>query len=98
MDSDKNCQGCDQQNDCQQLYEKLGSQKGPSVALGVIFAFLLPLVLFSASVAILEHYLGWIDHSALRILISFTLSLGIIVVYIVFVNMYRSKHKQQKKF
>jgi glucan phosphoethanolaminetransferase (alkaline phosphatase superfamily) len=55
MVQEKFCEGCDQSNKCQEIYRKLGSVKGPSVALKVIVAFLLPLVVFTVSLAVFER-------------------------------------------
>lgn len=55
MVQEKFCEGCDQSNKCQEISRKLGNVKGPSVALKVIVAFLLPLVVFIVSLAVFER-------------------------------------------
>ena len=53
----KHCQGCSQKHDCQDIYQKLANLKGPSVALKVIIAFLLPILVFIIILAIFEEIL-----------------------------------------
>ena len=52
------CQQCSQRRDCGQVYEQLGRIEGPSVAKKVVLAFLLPLVVFMASLAVFERVLS----------------------------------------
>ena len=54
MIQNKFCQDCHQQHDCWQVYRRLGQTSCPSVISPVIKAFLLPLLIFIASLAILE--------------------------------------------
>jgi hypothetical protein len=54
MDEQKFCRTCGFKHNCQWVYEKLGSYKGPSVALKVILAFLLPVVIFIAVIAVFQ--------------------------------------------
>jgi hypothetical protein len=49
------CQQCSQRRDCGQVYGKLGRIEGPSVVKKVVLAFLLPLVVFIASLAVFER-------------------------------------------
>ncbi len=49
------CQQCDQKQDCGKVYEQLGNIEGPSIVKKVVLAFLLPLVVFVASLAIFER-------------------------------------------
>ena len=52
------CQDCKQKNDCQEAYQQLGKAKGPSVVPKVVFAFLLPLIVFIVSLAASEKILS----------------------------------------
>jgi hypothetical protein len=54
MIQNKFCQDCHLQHDCRQVYRRLGQAACPSVISPVIRAFLLPLLIFIASLAILE--------------------------------------------
>lgn len=46
------CKECDQRHNCRKVYEQLGKTKGPSIVFKVILAFLVPLVVFIAALAI----------------------------------------------
>jgi positive regulator of sigma E activity len=48
------CQECSQKESCRQAFEKLGNSKGPSVVIKSILAFLVPLVIFIAALAVSE--------------------------------------------
>ena len=52
------CHTCKQKNDCGNVYEQLGRREGPSVAVRVVLAFLLPLVVFILSLAVFERILA----------------------------------------
>jgi hypothetical protein len=56
---EKNCQGCGFRQTCEQVYRRLGSSSssGP-VTLKVVLAFLLPLIVFIASIAFFERILS----------------------------------------
>lgn len=58
MDNQEFCQGCEQQHSCQEVYRQLGNTKGPSVALKAVAAFLLPLMVFIATLAVSEAILA----------------------------------------
>ncbi len=46
------CRKCGQRQSCQNVYEKMSGHKGPSVLWKVVAAFLIPMVVFIAAVAI----------------------------------------------
>lgn len=48
------CQNCRQKHDCQEVYRRLGNSACPSILLKTIMAFLLPLVVFIISLAVLD--------------------------------------------
>ncbi len=73
------CQECSQKGSCQQTFEKLGNVKGPSIVIKSILAFLLPLVIFIAALAILEKVFQ--KNSG----ISFLLAAGVTAIYILIV-------------
>ena len=52
------CQLCNQRDNCRQAYEKLGSSQGPSVVSEVIFAFLVPMLVFIVALAVFEKILA----------------------------------------
>jgi hypothetical protein len=53
MSQQEFCKGCNQKHDCQRIYRQLADTKQP-VILKVIVAFLLPIVVFIACLAIFE--------------------------------------------
>ena len=52
------CQHCEQRHDCGEIYGKLGNVEGPSVALKVVVAFLLPMLVFILSLAVFGEIFG----------------------------------------
>ena len=53
----ESCQTCKQKGDCAEVYRDLGNTEGPPVAARAVLAFLLPLVVFIASLGISERLL-----------------------------------------
>ena len=94
------CQGCSQADKCQDVYRKLGKAEGTSVAWGVVAAFLLPLVVFIAVLAIFKGILanagvgvsqeaqngGLINAEELRTAISFLLALAVTFIFILIIK------------
>lgn len=54
MDQQEICHGCTQKSKCQEVYEKMGNIQGGSIVSKVITAFLLPILVFIASLAGLD--------------------------------------------
>lgn len=52
------CQDCNQRHRCREIYEKLGKIRGPSIAYKIVFAFLLPLIVFVVSLVCFEWLLA----------------------------------------
>jgi hypothetical protein len=92
---EKNCSDCTQANGCKSTYEQLGRQGGPSVVWKVVVAFMLPIAVFIASLAIFgEIFEGAFDGEKQRIGLTFissivTTFIGIIVTRAV--NLYFGK-------
>jgi len=92
MDQQKNCQGCSHRQDCQEAYQKLANFKGPSFILKVIVAFLLPILVFIASLAVSERILDEaIDTKELRTALSFLLALLVTFVVMLIVKVIDGK-------
>jgi len=73
------CQQCNQRHDCGEVYEKLGKIEGPSIVGKVVLAFLLPLIVFTVSLAIFEKLFSTVincgqTQSALSFLIALLLT------------------------
>jgi len=78
MDEQKFCKQCSQLMDCQKVYQQLGSTKGPSVAVKVIVAFLLPLLVFIGCLAVFERIFSKAIHTKeLQTLLGFLLALSV---------------------
>ena len=43
------CEKCSEKKSCEEAYKQLGQAKGPSVVVGAIVAFVVPIVVFIAS-------------------------------------------------
>ena len=70
------CQLCGQRDNCRQAYEQLGSSQGPSVVSKVIFAFLLPMLVFIVALAVFEKILAQTPAATpLATAIGFTMAL-----------------------
>ena len=65
------CQNCGQKHDCQQIYSRLGKSKAQKVLSKVIQAFLLPLILFTVSIAVKSRGLINIIALASAVLVIF---------------------------
>jgi len=84
MAQEKFCQDCDQNHDCQKVYQQLGNIKGPSVVFRVIVAFLLPLVVFIVSLGVFEEiFAEAINTEELRTVLSFLIALLMSFVFVV---------------
>jgi len=87
MSQQKFCQNCDQRNKCQDVYQQLGKAKGPSVALKVVAAFLLPLVVFIASLVAFERILaGVIDTKGSQTVLGFLLALSAALICVLIIK------------
>lgn len=87
MVQQKFCDGCNQEHNCQKVYEKLGNAAGPSVALKAVVAFLLPMVVFIVSLAIFEKILSRFEIAGdLRVVVSIAASLLVTVVLVLVVR------------
>ena len=76
MDRQDFCQSCEQKHDCQDVYRQLGEAESPSVALKVVVAFLVPIVVFVASLAAFQQILASvINTEELQTVVSFLLAL-----------------------
>ena len=86
MGEQKICEDCYQKQNCQEVYKKLANTKGRSVAFKVVAAFLLPILVFIASLAAFERILAEAIHrnelqTALNFLLAL-LSAGVCVLII----------------
>lgn len=87
MAEQKFCQGCNQKDDCQKVYQQLGNIKGPSVVYKVIIAFLLPVVVFIVSLAVFERiFTRAVNAKELQTVLSFLMAMLMTFVCILIVQ------------
>ena len=55
MEQEEFCKDCHLKHDCQEVYRRLGNKECPPVLLKTITAFLLPMVVFTVSLAVFEE-------------------------------------------
>ncbi|KPL23461.1 MAG: hypothetical protein AMJ75_06005 [Phycisphaerae bacterium SM1_79] len=97
MAEQKFCQDCTQKHDCQELYRQLGHMKGPSVVVEVVCAFLLPLVIFIASLAAFEAILaGAISIPSMRTALSLLLALLVASVCVWMMGVINRRRNQDR--
>ena len=100
MDDQDICQGCGQKNRCEQVYQALGRLKGSSVVKKVIIAFLLPLLVFIAALAISQKIIvEYVDTQHWQTMISFVIALtvtGVCVVSIKCVRVRLHRHEESR--
>jgi len=89
MESQRFCQDCIQKHDCQRIYEQLGDSACESVTLKVIIAFLLPLIVFIASLAVSERMIfRAINNEAVQMILSFIVALIVTSVYVLITRIF----------
>jgi len=104
MDQQKICQCCSQQHHCREIYQKLANFKGSSIVLKVIVAFLLPIMVFIASLAAFEGILAkaietksaWGCLTAeLRTALSFLLALSVTFAAMLIIKVINGKRQPE---
>jgi uncharacterized membrane protein len=97
MFQQKFCQECVQKRNCKEIYQQLGNTKNPSVVFKVVIAFLVPLVVLIAALAIFKAILAGIINSkeaqtALSFLLALSMTFAVLLV-IKAINKKLSKNK-----
>ncbi len=91
------CQQCDQRQNCGEVYEQLGNIEGPSIVRKVVLAFLLPLVVFTVSLAIFERmFSGVIRAGQVQSALSFAAALSLTLVCILLTKVIDRQFGQDK--
>jgi len=81
------CSQCPQSRDCKAVYQQIGNSKGPSVVRIVLMAFLLPIAVFIAALAVSDYMFALaIAGKNLRIMVGFALAAGASFVCILIVK------------
>ncbi len=97
MTQEQLCQECNQRRDCQKVYQQLGNVEGPSVVKKVIQAFLLPLVVFIASLAVFEKvFSGVISIEQAQTALSFASAMLLTFVCILIVRLVNVQFRQRR--
>ena len=96
MEQQENCQGCEQRHRCQEIYQRLGEVKGPSVVSKVVVAFLLPMVVFIIVLAAFEQTLGrMVSGKNLKTVFSLLLALVVTFVCILVTKVIQRRFRQK---
>lgn len=85
MSQQKFCQNCSKKHECREVYRQLGKTEGPSVVFKVVVAFLLPLMVFIAALAVFEKILAKIVNTkplqtALVFLLAASVTFALILI------------------
>jgi hypothetical protein len=93
----KSCQECDQKRKCQDIYQQLGKTQGPSVAFKAVVAFLLPLLIFIASLAAVEGILArTTDIKGLQTALNFLLALSVTLATMLIIRVINKRLNKNK--
>jgi len=97
MTESDNCSNCVQGQNCGAVYQQLANSVGPSVAGRVCLAFLLPIAVFIAALAVCEYiWAGKIANEILRIVVSFTSAGAIAFACVLFIRTVTRKSQKNK--
>ena len=92
-----NCSKCAQSHNCGAVYQQLANATGPSVLGNVCQAFLLPIAVFIAALAVCEYiWAAMITNEILRIAVSFTSAGAMAFTCVLFVRTATRKSRKNK--
>ena len=87
MAHEDSCYRCSQNHDCNAVYQKIGNSKGPNVVSNVLVAFMLPITVFIATLAVFDHVLARVIAGRnLRIAAAFLLAAAASIICILIVK------------
>ena len=87
MTQENFCSDCPNSHDCKSVYEQMGKADGPSIVLKTVAAFLVPIVVFIVSLAILQNVLAdRLSNKSLQTAMEFFLALGIAFVCVLVIR------------
>jgi len=82
------CSGCPQSRDCKAVYEQVGKSTAPDVTKKVLVAFLLPVAVFIASLALFDCLFAKVNFgNDVRIVAAFVPAAGVSLVGILIARM-----------
>jgi len=97
MAQQKFCRECSQRHKCRDVYRQLGKAEGPSVVFKVLAAFLLPILIFIASLATFERILTrTTDIKELQILLGFLLTSSVTFAGVLIIKAINKKLSKNK--
>jgi hypothetical protein len=96
------CEICNHKDHCQDVFRQIGKAQGPSVVFKVVLAFLLPIVVFIASLAASERVLAGVTNekelrTALGFLLALLVTFGLILLTRA-INRLAGKDKRDQNF
>ncbi|MBW8001644.1 MAG: SoxR reducing system RseC family protein [Planctomycetes bacterium] len=90
------CQKCKQNKDCKTIYEQMGKQNTPPVAIKVVFAFLVPILVFIGSLALFQALLeNTVQAEKLKTAIIFLAALMLTFIYLIAAKFVNEKIKNK---
>ncbi|MGD8786270.1 MAG: SoxR reducing system RseC family protein [Phycisphaerales bacterium] len=73
----------------------MGENEGPSVVVSVVFAFLLPIVVFIASLAVFEEiFAGVINSEHIQMVLGLLAALIVTIIFVFIVKMFNRQSSQ----
>ena len=93
MNQQEFCQDCHQRHDCQEVYRRLGNAESPPIVFKVIVVFLLPMLIFTVSLAVSGKILARAGGDSLHFsdglqtFLSFCIALLATVIFIIIVKL-----------
>ena len=81
------CDKCGQKMSCQQVFGRLGNIQGKSIVRSILAAFVLPLVVFIAALAVAQRLLEkYIDSTGLRAAVALLAAIAVAAVCVMTVR------------
>ena len=92
----KVCENCgyrhSHKNCCMDIYQRLGQTKGPSVISRVLLAFVLPLLVFIASLVLAGYILTiFLNESRMSALYAFLIAIALTVIFVKLIRVFTRK-------
>ena len=94
MPEDNKCQSCPERQGCKDVYRQLGQSEGPPVTLNVVIAFVLPLVIFIASMATCLAIVSKINKLLPAVPISLAAAVAVTALYVALASLFVKKRNK----
>ena len=97
MENNENCSDCPQSHDCKSMYQQLGNAKGPNVVLKVLLAFVVPIAVFIAGLALFGHVFAGLEmNENMRIGLTAILAAGVAFIDVLITRMLTNRMTKNK--